>query len=181
VEKAGEWLEWKTPPEKFTPHVSLGKVSTKEKLLKIMAEYPPKWEPITFRVSEIYILSKLVHDTVVRHVIPLGFYPTLVPQFDPVPFPGNGEYSLNVNWVPPGSTDEDLRAVFSAQHAIRAEVVFKTIEHQQFTKGWGHVSFPSKEDRDKTSGKKFYLKGKELEIFPCDRSFLFIKDSFLEL
>jgi len=167
VEKAGNWLELKMPPEKFIPHVSLGKVGNKEKLDKIMKEYSTTWEPITFCVNEIYILSKLVHDTVVRHVIPLGKYPAL-PQFIPIPFPTNGEYSLNVNWIPPGSTNEDLQEVFAVCGAIKAEVVFKTIECKDYTKGWGHVSFGSKEERDKTLGRKFLLKGKVLEIFPCD-------------
>jgi len=166
--KAGEWLEHNMLPEKFTPHVSLGKVGNKEKLDKVMSEYATKWEPITFQVTEIYILSKLIHDTVVRYTIPLGKFSTSPPRFIPIPFPANGEYSINVNWVPPGSTKEELEKVFASYGAIGAEVVFKSIEHKEYTKGWGNVTFKSREDRDNTLGKKFLLNGKVLEIFPCD-------------
>jgi len=158
--KAGVWLEHGMHPDKFTPHVSLGKVGTKEKLDKIMTEYSTKWEPITFRVTEIYILSKLIHDTVVRHTIPLGKFSNSLPRFNPIPFPENGEYSLNVNWIPPGSTNEDLVEVFASFGAIKGEVVFKTIEHKEYTKGWGNVAFKTREDRDNAMGKKVFAKRK---------------------
>jgi len=162
-----EWLEHKMTPRKFTPHVSLGKVSTKVKLDEVLQKYQPTWETITFRVTEIYILSKLVHDTVIRHVIPLGKFQSHPPQFDIVPFP-NGTYSVNVNWVPAGSNSDDLRDVFKAYKAVSALVVFKTIDAKDFTKGWGNVVFSCRNDRDKVLGNRFFLFSKELEIFPCD-------------
>jgi len=165
-----EWLEFKTTPQKFLPHVSLGKVSSQEKLEQIQTKLSQSWQPIRFRVQEIFLLSKLVHDTTVRYVIPLGGIPEGSPgDFLPVAFP-EGTYSININWIPPGSSDEDLRDLFAKVYntVVEAKIIFKTIEKQNYTKGWGNVVFTNKAHRDNAISKKWILHSKPLELFPCD-------------
>jgi len=164
-----EMLEFQYPPEKFLPHVSLGKISSESVLTETMKKYSENWEVITCTVTEFSIMSKLVHDTVVRHAIPLGKNPTKFPvEFQPVPFPKDGTYSLNINWVPPGSTDSELLSVFATCGATQAKTVFKNIDRIAFTKGWGQVTFPTKNRRDDALKRKWSLKGSSLECFPCD-------------
>jgi len=163
-----QMLEDKISPSQFTPHVSLGKISSKVDLDKALQTYGTKWEVITFTVTQVQILSKLVHDTVVRHVIPLGKNPTDIAEFDPVPFPTDGTYSININWVPQGTSNEDLQKCFSELEAVKAEVVFKTIDRQDYTKGWGHVTFPNREKRDGALRKNWSINEQRLEVFPCD-------------
>jgi len=163
-----QMLEDKIAPSQFTPHVSLGKISSKTELDKAMETYGAKWEVITFTVTQFQILSKLIHDTSVRHVIPLGKTPTDVVDFDPAPFPTDGTYSVNINWVPAGTSNADLQKCFTELNAVKAEVVFKTIDRQDYTKGWGHVTFPNKEYRDNALRKNWSINGQRLEVFPCD-------------
>jgi 2'-5' RNA ligase len=167
-----DWLEFKTPPSKFTPHVSLGKVSTKEELDDIMRRYGENWTPITFEVKEIYLMSKLVHDTVVRFAIPLGAKPSLVrePLFEEHSFPPGNQYSININWIPPYSTEDDVCGVFRSYRPVSAQLIFKNLgSDSSYIKGWGNVIFETKADRDRALlDNSFYLRGKKLEIFPCD-------------
>jgi len=170
VTKAGgEWLEFHTPPEKFLPHISIGKVSSEEKLQQVKSQLSKDWQPIRFTVKEIYLLSKLVHDTTVRYVIPLGGFPeSRETDFKPVPFPSDS-YSININWIPPGATDSDLNEVFAKYYKVlEAKVIFKTIEQKNYVKGWGNVVFANKAERDEALAKKWTLFDKPLELFPCD-------------
>jgi len=155
-------------PSKFVPHVSLGKISTREELDQALEKYGKSWQEIKFKVTQFQIMSKLVHDTVVRYVIPLGKVPITEIDFDQVPFPTDGTYSINVNWVPPETTDADLLAAFPNTGALKAQVVFKTIDRKSYTKGWGNVSFPSKKIRDEVLQKNWSVNRQRLEIFPCD-------------
>jgi 2'-5' RNA ligase len=165
-----KYLEFQYSPQKFLPHISLGKVASQDKLEQLKTKLSQTWQPIRFRVTEIYLLTKLVHDTTVRCVIPLGRIPEPSRgDFLAVPFP-EGIYSINVNWIPAGSTDEDLSNLFGKVYksVVEAKVIFKTIEKQSYTKGWGNVVFSNKADRDEALGRKWVLYSKTLEVFPCD-------------
>jgi len=164
------WLEFKTTPAKFTPHVSLGKVASQEELDEVMRKYGETWVPIRFEVKELYLMSKLVHDTVVRFAIPLGRQTgERIPIFAENPFPSEGAYSLNINWIPSGTTESDVVSAFSRFNAISATVIYKNLgSDENYEKGWGNVVLPSKKERDEALLESFFIKGKKLEIFPCD-------------
>jgi len=163
------FLEFKMLPDKYKPHVSLGKVGTKEKLDQMLRHFAKTWQPIVFTVQEICLCSKLVHDTVVRTVVPLGKHALLGGSLlQIVPFPTGEEYSININWIPAGTTDAELLKVFCSYGGIKAQVVFKTIEKKSYTKGWGHVTFKSRQDRDNALQGRFQIRQSRLEIFPCD-------------
>jgi len=160
------WLESK----KFSPHVSLGKVKTAEDLERVKREYGANWVPITFVIKEFQVMSKLMHDTVVRFTIPLGKSRDIqIPHFAPFPFPENGFYSININWIPRGSTKQDLLAVFSAHGGVEADLVFKSLgSDPNYAKGWGHVIFQTRQQRDDALKRPWSLRGGNLEVFPCD-------------
>jgi 2'-5' RNA ligase len=164
-----EWLEFKMTPQNFLPHVSLGKIGTEDKLKELREKVAANWQPIRFWVKEIYLLTKLVHDTTVRYCIPLGTGLHMASEFPPTPFPTD-TYSININWIPSGSTDDDLKSLFQKTYSsvITAQVIVKTIEQKNFTKGWGNVVFSSKSDRDQALTRKWTLYSKPLELFPCD-------------
>jgi len=160
------WLESKS----FSPHVSLGKIKTADELAAVKKKYGENWTPIKFTVKEFQVMSKLLHDTVVRYTIPLGRPRDInIPDFESFPLPNNTTYSININWVPAGATKQDLQAVFTADGAIDADVVFKSLgSDASYSKGWGHVTFQTKEQRDAALKKSYVLGGSNLEIFPCD-------------
>jgi len=164
-----EWLEFKMTPQKFLPHVSLGKIGSEDKLTQLQQQMSTTWQPIRFTIKEIYLLSKLVHDTTVREIIPLGNSNSMNADFPAVPFPVDS-YSININWIPPRSKDQDLKELFQKEFSsvIEAKVIFKTIENQNYTKGWGNVTFSVKEERDQALARKWTLFSKPLELFPCD-------------
>jgi len=171
-------LEHKLLPHKFVPHLSLGKVASKERLDDLIQQYAASWVTLRFEVKEIYLMSKLLHDTVVRYVIPLGAklphvqaqLPLYPPCFEPIAFPPGEQYSININWIPHGATDVELLEMFKPHGAIAAQVVFKSIKHDDFTKGWGHVIFKDLSSRDAVvqKGDTFVMRRSRLEIFPCD-------------
>lgn len=160
------WLESRP----FSPHVSLGKIKTAEELARVKAEYGSNWQTITFTVREFQIMSKLVHDTVVRYTVPLGRpRDLLIPHFDPFPFPIDGTYSININWVPRNTTKDQLLKVFEPDGGIRAEVEFKSLgSDASYSKGWGNVVFRNKAERDKALSRTYSIQGSNLEIFACD-------------
>lgn len=169
-------LEHKLLPHKFTPHMSLGKVGSKDKLDNLIKQYSASWVTVSFEVKEIYLMSKLLHDTVVRHVVPLGSKSAPLslspspPRFEPIPFPPGDQSSININWIPRGATDADLLNLFASHGALSAQVLFKTIQHKDYTKGWGHVIFKDIPTRDAVIAIRdsFALMGSRLELFPCD-------------
>jgi len=160
------WLEGK----KFSPHVSLGKIKSPEELIKVKKEYGENWKTITWTVTEFQVMSKLVHDTVVRYTIPLGVSRDIrIPHFPSIPFPNDGSYSININWIPRGSLTRDLLQCFSGDGATDAKIEFKSLGcDSSYLKGWGNVTFKTKEQRDKALTKSYQLRGARLEIFPCD-------------
>lgn len=137
-----------------------------------MQKYGLNWKPIAFEVKEIYLMSKLVHDTVVRFAIPLGSNVPAdrAPLFKEHPFPPGTQYSININWIPPFSTEAEVCGVFREYHPVSAELVFKTLgSDSTYIKGWGNVVFATRADRDNALlDNSFFLRGKRLEIFPCD-------------
>ncbi|BBM86706.1 2'-5' RNA ligase family protein [Candidatus Uabimicrobium amorphum] len=149
----------------FNPHVSIAKIADEKTLHNTMEKLQKNWKPIEFQVQEIYIMSKLLHDTVVRHVVP--FSANTTPNFSPIPFSQYGQHSININHVPLGTTKKQLLNTFQQLDALKARVTFKTTGSQK-QKGWGHVIFPSKEKRDQALHHDFYIDENLLEIFPCD-------------
>jgi 2'-5' RNA ligase len=58
----------------FYPHLSVAHFSDKDEVGTYCNEYQSKWEPVSFVVNEIYLMSRNAADQPfeVRHVIPLG-------------------------------------------------------------------------------------------------------------
>lgn len=136
-----------------------------------MDKYGRNWAPITFEVKQLYLMSKLVHDTVVRFAIPLGENVPMnhLPLFKEHPFPPGTQYSININWIPPHTSEAEVCGAFRAYNPVSAQVIFKTLgSDSSYLKGWGNIVFHTKEDRDKALLDSFYIRGKRLETFPCD-------------
>jgi len=70
----------------YTPHITLGRLNTKQDVQSIIARLQEKFEPITFTTTEIQILSKVGNEKYeVRDTVGIGGT-TVVPHFASVPF-----------------------------------------------------------------------------------------------
>eukprot|EP01130_Rhizamoeba_saxonica_P002202 TRINITY_DN12056_c0_g1_i1.p1 TRINITY_DN12056_c0_g1~~TRINITY_DN12056_c0_g1_i1.p1 ORF type:complete len:844 (-),score=168.87 TRINITY_DN12056_c0_g1_i1:167-2698(-) len=68
---------------KFVPHLSLARFDDHSELHKMKQTLESTWEPVSFKVNEIYILTRVEDNPfVVSHVIPLGDSNT-TPEFGP--------------------------------------------------------------------------------------------------
>lgn len=114
----------------FIPHLTLAQLPSKEALVQKRGEFLSGWEPIEFRVQEIYFVSRLSDRTPfqVRKVIPLqcssSYAPLIAPDSDLTSKKGLGVRLLVTN-LPAHISEGELESIFRKYTVFSIKIVRK--------------------------------------------------------
>ena len=155
--------EYNIKPADFKPHMTLGQFGAAPDLQRNRERLLQQWEPIDFRVKELYLITRTGANTPfeVRSIIELAGSDHN-PNFEATPEPINNNSKIYVGGLAPGVSDRDITNLFSA---AGVEVLSVTIvKNDRKSVGFGFVEVSPEQEEQAVSLSGQDLHGRSLII-----------------